>query len=202
MNVGIEKERRRLRALAREDPCVVSALEGRSQLRAQQENALVRRAEEAHNQALTAKRIKASIEDAEKELRQKRQAIQELENTLEANHAMKTFTPELLGQGQKKAGGARGQRARFDVLDRLAHLGAGLSPEQKNDWAWFKGAWDAKMVSEHDEGWPLLFAGYVQQVLDDMAKEAGSNAFSSFVHRETLRCLSDQIALRVPAAER
>ena len=202
MNVELEKENRRLRALAREDAGVVCALEERSQLRAEQENQLVRRAEEAHKQALTVKRIRASIDDAERELRQKRQAIQDLENVLEARHALKTFTPELLGQGLKRAGGAKGQRARFDVLDRLAHLGVGLSPEQKNDWAWFKGAWDAKMVIEHDGDWPLLFAGYVQQVLDDMAKEAGSNAFSNFVHRETLRCLSDQIALRVPAAQR
>ena len=58
------------------------------------------------------------------------------------------------------------------------------------------------MVAEHDGEWPLIFAGYAQQVLDDMAQEAGSNAFSSFVHRETLRCLSDQIAVRVPAARR
>lgn len=128
----------------------------------------------------------------------KRAAVADLENVLEARHAMKTFTPGVLGQGKKKAGGAKGQRARFDVLDRLAHLGVGLSPGQKNDWAWFKAAWDAKMVSEHDQEWPMLFAGWMQQVLDEMAQEAGSNAFSSFVHRETLRCLSAQDALRIP----
>ena len=44
------------------------------------------------------------------------------------------------------------------------------------------------------------FAGWIQQVLDEMTQEGGSNAFSSFVHRETLRCFSDQPALRIPCA--
>ena len=58
------------------------------------------------------------------------------------------------------------------------------------------------MVAEHDGEWASKFAGIVQQVLDDMAQETGSNEFSCFVHRETLRCLSDQVAVRVPAAQR
>ena len=89
-------------------------------------------------------------------------------------------------------------KARVDVLDRLACLGVGLSPGQRNDWAWFKSAWDAKMANEHDQEWGSTFAGWMQQVVDEMAQEGGSNAFSNFVHRETLRCLSDQLALRLP----
>jgi hypothetical protein len=202
MQVEVAKETRRLRTLAREDTHVLQALDEITQVAAQREHALVRRAEEAHQQVLTVNRIKSAVADADRELRKKRQAIQDLENATEVKHAMKTFTPELLGQGQKKAGGPRGQRARFDLLDRLANLGAGLSPDQKNDWAWFKSAWDTKMVAEHDGEWASKFAGIVQQVLDDMAQETGSNEFSCFVHRETLRCLSDQVAVRVPAAQR
>ena len=82
----------------------------------------------------------------------------------------------------------------------MCNLGVGLSPGQRNDWAWFKIAWDAKMVNEHGEEWGSTFAGWMQQVLDEMTQEGGSNAFSSFVHRETLRCLSDQPALRIPCA--
>ena len=173
----------------------------RSQRAAEQEQLLVRRAEEAHKMDLTAKRIKQAVEAAEHELKRKRTALRELEDALETKHAMKTFTTELLDQGQKRAGGARGHKARSDVLDRLASLGAGLSPGQRNDWAWFKIAWDAKMVDEHDQEWGSTFAGWMQQVLDEMTQEGGSNAFSTFVvHRETHRCFSDQPALRIPCA--
>ena len=110
---------------------------------------------------------------------------------------MRTFTPEFLGEGQKKASGAKGHKARMDVLDRLAAFGVGLSAEQVNDWAWFKQAWDALMVNEHDQGWGATFAGWMQQVTEEMAQEGGSNAFSRFVHRETLRCLSGEVALRL-----
>ena len=137
IQLAIDKQRRRVRALGREDKNVALALEARSQRAAEQEQLQVRRAEEAHKVELTAKRIKASVDAAEKELKRKRAALRELENVLETKHAMKTFTPELVGQGQKKAGGARGHKARSDVLDRLASLGAKLSSEQRNNWVWF-----------------------------------------------------------------
>ena len=110
IQLSIDKQRRRERALCREDENVALALMDRSQRAAEQEQLLVRRAEEAHKVELTAKRIKASVDAAEKELKRKRVALRELENVLETKHAMKTFTPELLGQGQKKAGGARGTK--------------------------------------------------------------------------------------------
>jgi len=200
INIEITKERRRLRGLAREDKGVALALEDRARRAEEREREAARRAQDAHREELTAKRLKAEISAAARELKEKKAAVAALEDILETKHAVKTFTPEFLGQGLKKAGGAKGRDARFDVLDRLAHLGAGLSPEQRNDWPWFKAAWDAKMVSEHDKEWPVLFAGWVQQVLEDMTHEAGSNAFSCFVHQETLRCLSGEIAIRIPAA--
>ena len=58
------------------------------------------------------------------------------------------------------------------------------------------------MANEHDQEWGSTFAGWMQQVVDEMAQEGGSNAFSNFVHRETLRCLSDQLALRLPGVGR
>ena len=87
---------------------------------------------------------------------------------------------------------------RFEVLDRLAHLGTGLASAQRNDFAWFKSAWDERMLEEHGGEWPNVFATYVQHVLDDLATEGCSNAFSLFVHNETLRCMSGGLALRVP----
>ena len=63
-----------------------------------------------------------------------------------------------------------GHKARMGVLERIASYGVGLSPGQLADWDWFKTAWDAKMVSEHDQEWGGTFAGWMQQVADDMAQ--------------------------------
>ena len=200
IQVEIDKQRRRLRALCREDDGVALALQDRKRHADEQAQLVVRRTEEASKMHLTAKRIKAQVHAADQELNRKRAALKELEDALEVKHAMKTFTPEFLGQGQKEAGGAKGHKARMDVLDRLATLGSKLSPEQRNNWAWFKTAWDAKMVDEYEQECGETFAGWIQQVLEEMVEEGGSNAFSTFVNRETRRCLSDQPALRVPRA--
>ena len=45
---------------------------------------------------------------AEKELKQKKAAVAALEDSLETKHATKTFSLETLGEGQKRAGGAKG----------------------------------------------------------------------------------------------
>ena len=200
INFAIETERRRMRGLAREDEDVALALKSCKGRANEQECAVRHSAQAEHREAETAKRLKADIAGAEKTLRKKKAAVAALEDILETKYAMKAFTPELLGQGQKKAGGAKAQKVRLDVLERLAHLGAGLTPAQRNDWTWFKTAWDAKMFSEHDHEWPALFAGRMQQVLEELAQEAGSKAFSRFMHQETLRCLSDQDALHISAA--
>ena len=78
----------------------------------------------------------------------------------------------------------------------MARLKAGLSDGQKNDWAWFKNSWDAKMLDEHGAHWPLIFSGWMQGVLDDM--ETISNKFSVFVHDETVRVFRGVAALAVP----
>ena len=74
-------------------------------------------------------------------------------------------------------GGVKGRSKRFEVLDRLSRLGAGLSAGQRNDWPWFKEARDAAMVKVHQDTWAEQFSRWMQQVLGD---ERGS-AFSEFV---------------------
>ena len=37
------------------------------------------------------------------------------------------------------------------VLERLARLGRGITPAQRNDFPWFKERWDEKMLQEHGE---------------------------------------------------
>ena len=124
----------------------------------------------------------------------------EAELLLETKHAVKTYSLADLGQGLgqgRSRGGPAAKKRRLDVLDRLAHIGQGLSPAQKNEFTWWKDAWDTQMLECHGEGWAEVFAGWVQRVLDDC--DAGiRNAFSLFVYRESCRCFDGAIALRLP----
>ena len=128
------------------------------------------------------------------ELRETKGKIQELESLGACRHAIETFTLDALGEGSATAGGLKGRKNRFDVLDRLARIGAGLSAGQKNDWAWFKEAWDKEMVNQYGVDWASNFAKWMQQVLDDER----SNAFSTFVYNETCRVFKGVAALHVP----
>jgi hypothetical protein len=107
---------------------------------------------------------------------------------------MKTYTVDALGKGSKNAGGAKGRDKRCEVLDRLARIGSGLSPGQKNDFVWFKDAWNTAMVEEHKELWAETFAQWMQVVLH----AENSNAFSVFVYNETKRNFHSSAALHVP----
>ena len=112
-------------------------------------------------------------------------------------HAIKNFTLSSLGHERHNCGVASGRTQRLELLDRLASLGNGLSPAQRNDWPWFKAAWDAAMLEEHGDHWPGIFSSWVQQTLDEI--EAGQgNAVSVLVNRETARCFSDEPAVSVP----
>ena len=80
-----------------------------------------------------------------------------MEGLSACRHAVKTFIPVALGDDSPDAGGTKGRKNRFDVLDRLSRLKAGLSPGQKNDWQWFKESWDQAMVREHQDNWGVTF---------------------------------------------
>lgn len=122
-----------------------------------------------------------------------------LESALETRHALKRYTPETLGQGKPRSGGAAARKMRYEVLDRMSKLGTGLTGAQRNDWAWFREAWDAKMCVEHGVNWGNTFSGWIQKVLDDLMDGVG-NAFSVFVHAETMRCFSDTAMLEIPGS--
>ena len=116
---------------------------------------------------------------------------------LSAAIGLKNFKLDALGQGCIHGGRARGRNERWAVLDRLARLGSGLSPAQRNDWAWFKEQWDRNMLAEHGANWGGTFAGWIQQVLNDI--EAGvADSFFLFVHTETQPCFSHEKSLAVP----
>ena len=97
-----------------------------------------------------------------------------------------SIAPEALGQGKARSGGAASRKLRYEVLDRMAQLGTGLSPAQRNDWVWFREAWDAKMSDDHKENWGSTFCGWMQKILNAV-HDGQANAFSQFVHDETTR---------------
>ena len=194
----MHKEVRKLRTLSKEDPGVARAVQGLSDAATDHASSQLRALEENHRQELSAKRLRLEIDASKAELQRKKDAIKELDEIFDMREEVKTFTPDQLGSGQKFAGGAKGLRNRHELLDRIAHLGTGLSPQQRNDWSWFKHSWDKAMLGEHGGEWPNLLASWMQKVLQDMTQEGGSNAFSLFVHAETQRCLRDVLALQVP----
>ena len=81
-------------------------------------------------------------------------------------------------------------------MDRLSRLHAGLSDEQRNDFAWWKDAWDEAMVKLHGANWAATFAGWVTNILDS----TDPTAFTNFVYKETVRVLRASTALVVPGA--
>jgi hypothetical protein len=123
---------------------------------------------------------KAKEKEKAKDKKRKR-GIEDAELVLETKHAI----------------GAVAKKNRLEVLDRLARLGQGLSPAQRNDFKWFKEAWDARMLQEHGDNWPELFMGWMQRLLGEN-EDGVANAFSVFVHNETRRCFDGVSALRVP----
>ena len=99
--------------------------------------------------------------------------------------------------GPPQGGKAIGRKNRHEVLDRLSRLGTGLSPEQRNDWPWFKAEWDRAMLTEHKAAWPKVFATWMQKGLMIWIT-AMLTPFSFFVHSEPRCCLDDQPGLQVP----
>ena len=188
----IRHEERKMRQRTREDPDLLIALAHTMDMEAAETVARKRRVDEANANTLSIKKVHKAITEANAQLRSTRHAILDAEKVLQAKHAAKTFTIEDLG-----GGGGRGKKQRLELLDRLSRLGAGLAAQQRNDFDWFKKAWDTKMSDEHGDAWPGLLGGWVQQVLSDHA--AGiSNAFSVFVHFETVRVFHEEVALYVP----
>ena len=129
----LRKERRRQRDMCGENPAVVDALLRRRDAERVQELQQRRAAAELNAQRVSAASLQKAVAAAKERLKQKKAQILEAENLLEMKHAFKTFSPEMLGNGHAKGAGAAGRKRRHEVLDRMAHTGAGLSAGQKND---------------------------------------------------------------------
>ena len=97
--------------------------------------------------------------------RKRTQELLSIESILETRHAMKRYSPEALGQGKARSGGVAARRLRYEVLEKMAKLGSGLTPAQKNDWAWLREAWDEKVCEEHAQEWGKHSASGCRQFL-------------------------------------
>jgi len=194
LELDLAKLMRRERELIRGSPAVADAFLHRRRAETRE---LIRRkqfAAEQNDREAAAKKAKSECDTLAAELKRHKQLLLEYENLRETKHAMKTYTVDALGKGSKNAGGAKGRDKRCEVLDRLARIGSGLSPGQKNDFVWFKDAWNTAMVEEHKELWAETFAQWMQVVLH----AENSNAFSVFVYNETKRNFHSSAALHVP----
>ena len=193
----IRKERRRERNLATESPAVAAALARRRDEERLQKIEQERAASQMNRLQESAVAAKRELEQTQELLRKRKAEVLQQEKISESRHAIKTFTVDLLGQGCANAAGVQGRKRRCEVLDRMTRLGSGLSAPQRNDWDWFKHAWDEKMKAEHSSNWGQVFAGIIQRLLNDLALGT-SNAFSLFVNTETKRCFDGVGALQVP----
>ena len=190
----LAKYRRRLRNIMADKPAVLDTFYQQRKAEAERRLECERICDERKERQREAQKAIADRDAAVADLKIKRQKIQELESLGACKHAVKTFTPEDLGKGSDNAGGPKARKNRFEVLDRLARIKAGLSAGQKNDWPWFKDAWDKDMVKQHGADWAKVFSQWIQGVLDDER----SNAFSIFVYSETCRVFKGTAALQVP----
>ena len=102
---------------------------------------------------------------------------------------------QILGKDHAIGGTVAARKARFELMDRIAHLGSGLSAGQRNDWTWFKENWDNQMAEEHKDAWGTVFAGWMEGVLEKLHE--ANNAMSLFVYDETRRCLAGELGVAV-----
>ena len=192
----IRKEKRRMRTWSREAPDVLLALARSKEEETVRQRRTQRELGVLKERTASAAKLKKQVQEATATLAKRKREVRDAEALLEMRHATKTFALQALGQGRSGGGGKKGKDKRWEVLERMAKLGGGLSAPQKNDFAWWKSAWDEAMLQVHRDSWVEVFAGWMQQVLDEHERGVG-NAFSLFVHSETRRCFPGP-ALSVP----
>ena len=89
----------------------------------------------------------------------------------------------------------KAKKTRLIVLDKISRVGAGMSVQQIHDYPWFKENWDKVNEACYGDNWPDIFSAMMQQLRKE--GDAGvQDAFSRFMHAETVRCLANIPALR------
>ena len=188
-------DERKLRQIQNAPSAVAAAMERQREAQeraATQEHKLV---QEQLAAKLATKAAKAEAKEYQNKLNRVRTQLKDAQDLLAAKEALKSYTPEMLGEGKARGGGAVFRARRFEVMDRLLTHGK-LTPQQNNDWNWFKDAWDKHMSETYDQQWGHEFAEICQGLLDQL-RQGISAAVSNFMYNETRRCLSDVSLLRL-----
>ena len=148
--------------------------------------------------ALAASIINEEAKAATTLLKERTRGLEDAEAVLQAKYAIQQFSLDDLSKGAKmKRCVDAARKRRWEVLDRLALLGQGMSTAPRNDFDLFKDAWDARMLQEHGDTWPGTSMGWVQRLLGEN-ENGKANACSVFDHNVTRRCFDGVLALRVP----
>ena len=184
---------KRMRELAREDDGLLLALTAQRSHEEAQQAKRRRLVEEANAMTTTLRSIKKQIVIAEKKKKVAMDKVQGVEAAVAAKHLVNQFS---LVDLKKKCN-------RVAALLHLKRLKGAVSAQQLKEWDWFKDTWDADMKKQHGKTYPELFAGWLQNVSNEMAQGDGA-AFSRFMHNESRRLLeipehgSEPLALVLP----
>jgi hypothetical protein len=146
----------------------------------------------------TALTIKALVEEQDR-LGQARAELLKASTTVECMNALKSFEVTDLGNGHPTGGNAEHVRNRMNVLDRLRLRFPPLSPEQQNDWEWFKKKWDQARINRMDPkiraAWGHVFKEMVLRLLRQL-RDGDHHALSTWMDAE-IREYFAQPSLRV-----
>ena len=134
-----------MRQISELDTGVLVALTHNRDAQAAGERKRMRLLDELRGNRQSLATTKATLQEASEILRGEKRALVETELALEAKRAVKAFSLYELGEGRARLRGADGKSNRGQVLDRLVRLGQGISAAQRNDYTWFKDAWDGNM---------------------------------------------------------
>ena len=192
---AIHGEERRARGSLQTDPAVAQAL--RRNRDAEDQRVLAQQLElkEKVSREREVKALKREAQELQEKAAKARKLLREAQELSETQDALKSFSPEMLGDGRARGGGAQFRTRRNDVLDRILRHGGAFTAQQRNDWSWFKETWDQHMAEEHNKAWGSTFAAIAQGLLEQI--EAGdSTAMSTFMCNETQRCLAEVAVLR------
>ena len=110
---NIRKERRKARAIGRDDPHVLLALARQRDADEAQERRRRLLFSEGRKRTLTAVAVNDELKAANALLKNRKLGINHAENMLETKHAIKTYSLEDLGHGQRRVGGAVARKRRL-----------------------------------------------------------------------------------------
>ena len=191
-----DKERRRVRALCRENEGVLQALTQLEDAKRAAELTHRCQLQEANQRRSELQTLKRDVQQTRQRLRDEQRKVADAQATTHERYRLRRVSLAELGHGKRNCGGDKGKKARVEVTARLFKHG-GLSGAQLGDLSWFCDEWDSCNLHEHGEEWPNTFMSWMQQLLDSY-EQGTTNAFSQFMFSETRRCLSGQAALELP----